>query len=222
LLDELRETGVAAYVTPVEPSTLGGIDRPEFRTEVRDRLFVDAAAVEQARRLLATLSDEIDTSSDDLAWAQIVSGFDLPVADDTARWPASEDVSAGPDSDKGPEGAAEGDEAGREDGPVRRRTPADIIDARHTAKLRAPGEEGEERFVPPTPPPLPRLEPRKQVAWVGVIGGPVLLLVSVLFGIHLPSWLSALAVGGFVIGFVALVAMMGGGEDDPWDDGAVV
>lgn len=57
-----------------------------------------------------------------------------------------------------------------------------------------------------------------------MLGGPLLLLVSVLFGVDLPGWATALAVGGFVGGFVALVVMMGGRDDDDsgWDDGAVV
>lgn len=70
---------------------------------------------------------------------------------------------------------------------------------------------------------FPQLEPWQQLAWVGVLGGPLLLLVAVLFSISLPTWVSLLAVVGFVGGFITLVARMdnGGSEDDP-DGGAVV
>jgi hypothetical protein len=222
LLDELKEHGVAAYVTPVESSSMGALDRPEFRTQVKDRLYVDAASAERARELLAAVNDEIETTGEDLAWAQIVSGYDRPLSDEGSPWPASENVGG---SDPAEGSAAATDEVGYDDEPGRR-TPADIVDARHIVSGPPPREDEEhERFVPPTPPPLPRLEPHKQLAWIGVVGGPALLLVSVLFGISLPGWLSALAVGGFVIGFIALVVMMGKRDDDDaggWDDGAVV
>lgn len=220
LFETLKEHGVAAYATPVEPSSLGIFDRPEFRTDVRDRLYVDAAAADIARTLVTALTQEIDTTSDDLAWAQIVSGYDQPLRDEATPWPATEDLTEEVADD------ATGDSAvvGYDDQAVRR-TPPDDDSTRHSAKVRAPGEDDEDGFVPPTPPPLPRLEPRQQVAWLGVVGGPLLLLVSVLFGVHLPGWLSVLAVVGFVGGFVGLVVMMGGRDDDEdsgWDDGAVV
>ena len=236
LLETLKEHGVAAYVTPVETSSMGAFDRPEFRTEVRDRLYVDAAQADHAGALIASVNDEIDTTGEDLAWAQIVSGFDQPLTDTARPWPSTEELTPEDEPDR-PEGAANGgggdlaDDVRYDDPAAARRTPSD--DERpdhdgdglhHTAKVRAPQPEEEDRFVPPTPPPLPRLEPRQQLAWLGVVGGPLLLLVSVLFGVHLPGWLSALAVAGFVGGFVGLVVMMGGKDDDSsgWDDGAVV
>ncbi len=221
LLDELKQHGVAAYVTPVETSSTGAFERPEFRTEVRDRLYVDVAFTDAANELLTGLNDEIDTTSEDLAWAQIVSGYDQPRHGE-APWPSTEDVS---DADESATVAGDAedrsDEMGYDDA-VRRRTQADDEAPHPTPTTPAP-DDGAEAFVPPPPPPLPHLEPRKQVAWLGVVGGPLLLLVSVLFGLHLPAWLSTLAVGGFVVGFVALVVMMGGDDEDSgWDDGAVV
>ena len=38
--------------------------------------------------------------------------------------------------------------------------------------------EDVDAFVPPEPPPLPVPEPDRGIAWVGVIGSPLLLLVS--------------------------------------------
>jgi hypothetical protein len=78
-----------------------------------------------------------------------------------------------------------------------------------------------DRFVPPTPPPLPRLPPDRLLAWAGLFGSPSLLLVFLVFDVGLPSWLGYLLVASFVGGFGYLVATMPRGSDiDPWDDGA--
>jgi len=82
--------------------------------------------------------------------------------------------------------------------------------------------EPEERFVPPTPPPAPRLELPHHLPWLGVLGIPVLLLVLLLAGVDLPSWLGYLLVSGFVGSFVYLVLTMKPGGRDPWDDGAQI
>ena len=76
----------------------------------------------------------------------------------------------------------------------------------------------------PAPPPLPKLDPHKQVAWLGLVGGPLLLVIAALFTVALPAWLSFLAVAGFVGGFVTLIATMDDrtDEDRDSDDGAVV
>jgi hypothetical protein len=237
LLDTLRQNGVAAYVTPVEPSSMPSFDRPEYRTEVRERLYVDSAAADAARELLRSVNAEIDTTGEDLAWAQIVSGWDRPLSGDTAPWPEAEELRAAEDDPEGHAGAVPGgrpDPAWRPDparAPDQGRPPDPLDHGDHgdghagsgAHPVRVP-EEDEDRFVPPPPPPLPRLEPRQQVAWLGVVGGPLLLLVSVLFSVRLPGWLSVLAVGGFVGGFVALVLMMGDDDDQDsgWDNGAVV
>lgn len=83
-------------------------------------------------------------------------------------------------------------------------------------------QEAEDRFVPPPPPPLPRPTADRLVAWLGVLGSPVVLLVSVLAGVSLPSWLAYGLVGAFVFGFGYLVVRMPRGPQDPWDDGARV
>jgi hypothetical protein len=85
-------------------------------------------------------------------------------------------------------------------------------------------EEGaeEERFVPPEPPPLPRVEPDRMLAWLGVLGSPVVLLCALIFSLSMPVWLGYLLVGGFVGGFIYLVVKMPREPRDPWDDGAQV
>ncbi|HEU5035955.1 MAG TPA: hypothetical protein VFT70_03040 [Nocardioides sp.] len=80
----------------------------------------------------------------------------------------------------------------------------------------------EEGFTPPEPPPLPRVEPDRLIAWIGVLGSPVVLLCALLFSFGMPSWLGYLLVAGFVGGFLYLVLKMPREPRDPWDDGAQV
>lgn len=84
--------------------------------------------------------------------------------------------------------------------------------------------EDEGHFVPPPPPPLPVVEPRRRLAWAGLFGAPLLMLIGIVVGYEYPTWLSGLLVVGFVGGFVYLVATMSRKRRDDWsgDDGAVV
>ncbi|MFJ8945806.1 hypothetical protein ACIRG4_21650 [Streptomyces sp. NPDC102395] len=77
------------------------------------------------------------------------------------------------------------------------------------------GDEG--HFVPPEPPPLPTADTTARFAWLGVLGGPVLLLVAVLLGWEMTWWLTTVCVGGFLGGFATLVVRMNPGDDE--DDG---
>jgi hypothetical protein len=89
-------------------------------------------------------------------------------------------------------------------------------------ELSEPAEE--DHFVPPEPPPLPEADATAKFAWLGVIGGPVLLLLAVLLGWHMTWWLTTVCVGGFLGGAAALVLRMDPDADD-FDDpgrGAVV
>ena len=65
-------------------------------------------------------------------------------------------------------------------------------------------------------------EDDRGIAWAGVVGAPLLLLVSLLFSIGLPSWVGYLMVAWFVGGFCYLVARMPKEPRDPWDDGSRV
>ncbi|MFF9348673.1 hypothetical protein [Streptomyces sp. NPDC014734] len=82
----------------------------------------------------------------------------------------------------------------------------------------------EGHFVPPEPPPLPEADVTAKFAWLAVVGGPVLMLVAVLLRWDMTWWLTTVCVGGFLGGFVTLVARMS--DDDEGDDdpgrGAVV
>jgi hypothetical protein len=77
-----------------------------------------------------------------------------------------------------------------------------------------------EQFVPPTPPPLPRVARDRLAAWIGVFGSPTVLLVCLVFGIPMPSLLGYALVAAFVGGFAYLVVQMPRGPRDPFDDGA--
>ncbi|GGW83844.1 hypothetical protein [Streptomyces lomondensis] len=84
-------------------------------------------------------------------------------------------------------------------------------------------EDDEGHFVPPEPPPLPSADVTAKFAWLGVLGGPVLLLLAVLLGWEMTWWLATLGIGGFLGGFATLVMRMRtDDEDDDPGRGAVV
>ncbi|MEU9996366.1 hypothetical protein [Streptomyces sp. NPDC050848] len=88
------------------------------------------------------------------------------------------------------------------------------------------GDDGEGHFVPPEPPPLPEADATTKFAWLGVVGGPVLLLLAVLLQWDMTWWMTTLGVGGFLGGFATLVGRMKHDDDDDGHDdpgrGAVV
>lgn len=142
--------------------------------------------------------DADDESADDAAWRAIVDNYgDRPELGPT------------PEPDAGPAGdLAEVDPAETEAG--------------EPAWFSAPLADPEERYVPPPPPPLPRPTRDRLFAWCGVFGSPAVLLVCLIAGISLPSFLAYALVAAFVGGFVYLVWQMPRGPRDPFDDGAQV
>lgn len=86
---------------------------------------------------------------------------------------------------------------------------------------RSEPEPAEEHFVPPPPPPLPRATPPRLLAWIGLFGVPILVLVALVTRLPVPGWLGLLLMLWFVGGFVFLVASMRPGPHDH-DDGAVL
>ena len=85
-------------------------------------------------------------------------------------------------------------------------------------------EDDDDHFVPPTPPPMPRLDPATKGAWVALFGGPAYLLIAVMLNWQVASWAAFTAVAAFVGGFATLVVRMGDRppRDSGPDDGAVV
>ena len=100
--------------------------------------------------------------------------------------------------------------------------PTRIVRPAGPAPLPPAGDD--EHYVPPVPPPLPRLDPVSKGAWVALFGGPGYLLLAVLLGWVVPSWAAFCAVAAFVGGFATLVVRMGDRppDDSGSDDGAVV
>lgn len=87
------------------------------------------------------------------------------------------------------------------------------------------GADDEGHFVPPEPPPLPAADVTAKFAWLAVLGGPLLLLLTVLLGWTMTWWLATLSIGGFLGGFATLVSRMKGDDDEENEDpgrGAVV
>ncbi|BFO20797.1 hypothetical protein SHKM778_71850 [Streptomyces sp. KM77-8] len=80
-------------------------------------------------------------------------------------------------------------------------------------------ETDEGHFVPPEPPPLPDTDITSRFAWLGVLGGPLLLLLAILLGWEMSWWLTTLCIGGFLGGFVTLVMRMRTDDEDDEDPG---
>ncbi|MDX3000202.1 hypothetical protein PWY87_00870 [Kribbella solani] len=210
VLDALAAAGIAAYCeNQSEARTPEEAAEPTVRIPVGyEVIYVDAEAVEQARPV-------IDRSTEDAEWKSLVEQFNQPSApghdgaeDPVPRWPVSEDV-----DDKYeplidvPAGLAI-------------ETPADDEDEEPVKK---PADDPHDHFVPPEPPRGPRLDWISRAAWLGLLGGPLLLIVAALFDFG-TGRITTLAVAGFIGGFLTLVLRMkdrlppGSGGDD----GAVV
>jgi hypothetical protein len=159
---------------------------------------------------------------EDAAWAAIV-----------ANYGARPEMGPEPSADDPADGDRPGDQSGSdrsaEDRPGlfdRSYLDAQLARAeRQQPELDTPATwDDEGHFVPPTPPPLPTLDPRRKAAWIGLFGSPALMLIGIVLGWTFPAWLGFLLVGAFVGGFGYLVATMPRGGHDDWsgDDGAVV
>lgn len=172
-----------------------------------DEIFVAAESEERARAVIAR-------STEDAEWKSLVEQFNAPAAEGhdatpVPRWPASEDVdenSYEPLIDV-PAGLIVGDtdEEPPEEPPARRT------------------EDHHDHFVPPEPPRGPRLDWISRAAWLGLIGGPLLLIAAALLDFG-TGRTTTIAVVGFIGGFLTLVIRMKDRlppEDTP-DDGAVV
>jgi len=137
---------------------------------------------------------------------------------------------AGADGQPGPR--ADGEEPGAAPPPPRGWDPVPGVTpaqphariVRPAAPAPLPPAGDDEHYVPPVPPPLPRLDPVSKGAWAALFGGPGYLLLAVLLGWVVPGWAAFCAVGAFVGGFATLVVRMSDrppGDSGP-DDGAVV
>ena len=215
LLDRLRQAGVAAYSAPAlgRRGPYGDTVPPVGPT---DSVYVDASAREQARVVTDAYLGEI---RDEIAWADIVAGFDRDVSelgDVVPRWPVSEDVE--PDEDDGTGRRA------TESGPVIGfEVLRDGVPTSPVVRREGPADDPEDHFQPPPPPPLPDIDRVGRFAWAGAVGGPVVLVLAALARLQLDGWVGLLALVAFMAGFVTLVVRMKPRNSDSGpDDGAVV
>ena len=175
-------------------------------------------------------------ADDEAAWRDLVAQYRSPaVTGGAAPWPVREDLPGGLAATADSPGDSPGDDTDPDlgqvalpgwDDPVPGVIPAPprFRVVRPAGPPQPPPVADDERFVPPVPPPLPRLDPVSKGAWVALFGGPGYLLLAVLFGWQIPGWAAFCAVAAFVGGFAALVVKMGDrpAEDGGPDDGAVV
>ena len=68
-----------------------------------------------------------------------------------------------------------------------------------------PAPDPEDTFVPPEPPPLPKLDTVGRLAWGGVLGGPLLVLISVIIPGLIGPTVVTVGILAFVAGFLTLV-----------------
>ena len=190
---------------------------------------------------------------EEAVWLDLVARFDAPApAAEEAPWPDREDL-AGPvhvTPPALPPTAAGGAAQGAADQPdraaraaacsaARPRCPASPRRARRRPDQPWPplgagagprdvpsvDDTAGDHYVPPVPPPLPRLDPVTKGAWVALFGGPLYLLISTAAGATISGLAAFLAVAAFVGGFVILVLRMDNGrppDSGSDDDGAVV
>ncbi|MFC0624373.1 hypothetical protein [Kribbella deserti] len=198
VLSALAEAGIAAYAEQVEPS--------ETSRRTMDKLYVDQASAERAGVVIAR-------SSEDAEWKALVAQFDeAPAADKpgeaatVARWPAIEDLDIETDRSE-PVRITEEDEPESEPKP----RPAQAKDPH-------------DHYIPPEPPRGPRLDWISRLAWAGVLGGPLVLILVALLSIGSGSRITLFAALAFAAGFLTLVVRMKDRlpGDDSGDDGAVV
>jgi hypothetical protein len=187
----------------------------------------------------------------DAAFAAIVAEFGRPAEGGVGPWPAAEDIdddapdepaggTSGPEPGTGKPGKPGGPVApaqGTAGGAAEAARRAARRGPRHrlTDGTSLPGDEpgsgayeahepddDRERFVPPEAPPITSTDLVSRLAWLGVLGGPLCLLVAALISHALPAIVVLLTLAAFIGGFVTLVLRLPRDRGDDGDDGAVV
>lgn len=177
---------------------------------------------------------------EEAAWAAIVAGYgkepdlDEPAApsedgaepaDETERKPDGERLRKSDDAEPAPDAPSPDDEAAGE-APPAPRSPGEVV---RSFTVYAPGtgprdwsareDPEDDHFVPPEPPPLPETDTATKFAWLGAVGGPLLLIGAAVFGIEYTWWLVTLGFGGFIVGFGTLLTHLRDGDDEGDDPG---
>jgi hypothetical protein len=167
----------------------------------------------------------------DAAFAAIVADFAQPAPAGAGPWPAAEDIEDD-EPDSGEQPSAQAPDAVSPDArfrPIRRPPRHRLPDGTGGAGAYELGtgygtddDDEQDRFVPPEPPPITSTDLLSRLAWLGVIGGPLFLLVAALVWRTLPTFVVIIALGAFIGGFITLVARLPRDRGDGSDDGAVV
>ena len=170
-------------------------------------------------------------SGDDAAWQELIARFDVPADDGAVPWPEREDLADSvPAAPAVPDSVRDGapDPLRAEPGePLRAGSaanPAGTGPGHGPRDTTAPDDPEDEHYIPPVPPPLPKLNPATKLAWMALFGGPCYLLLATVMGWSVSGLAAFLCVAAFIGGFAALVIRMdnGGPRDSGPDDGAVV
>lgn len=200
VLARLSTHGIAAYAVPAQghdPVTYAALP-----PRLRDRVFVDATAVDAAR---AVIADELpeDAVDEETAWREIVATLRRDDGAGLAPWPSAEDVTRprhlARRAEPPPAPPVEGELVGADLEPI-------------------------EHFEPPPPPPLPVVSTRSAYGIAAILGGLIVLIVPTMAGDPVGPELLVLAVAAIIGGFVVLLSRMREGPptDSGPDDGAVV
>ncbi len=212
VLELLAHAQIPAYAEPLVGDTgpyrdVRAPDRPTTRIYVeRTRLGAARAAIAEGLPSLkadfhadaaarADADDMRRASSEriDAAWEDIIAGFH------TAEPPAR------------PEGSGLSQRLVREHTEPQPAGPRDYA---------LPDDVDDDGFTPPPPPPMPRPRDRFDLlAWIGIIGGPLTIILAFVLG--LGGWIAAGGFAAFTAGFIALIARAPD-HRDVGDDGAVV
>lgn len=217
VLDLLGQAQIPAYAEPLVGDTgpyrnVQAPDRPttriyvertrlhEARTAISEGLptltadfHADAAARADADDMRRASSERIDE-----AWEDLVAGFHT----------------AEPPERPGVEGS------GLSHRLVREHTQPPEPPAGGPRDYALPDDLEDEGFTPPPPPPMPRPRDRFDAfAWIGVIAGPIAIILAFVF--QLGGWVAAGGFAAFTAGFITLIARTSDHRDHG-DDGAVV
>ena len=228
VLDLLAQARIPAHAEPLVGDTgpyrdVRAPDRPTTRIYVeksrlaearhaisdglpslRAEFHADAAARADADDMKRASADRIEA-----AWDDIVAGFH------TADPPPRPGVEGSGLSQRLVREHTEPPEPTHPDAPVPTATPTS-----GPRDYELADDLDDEGFTPPPPPPMPRPRDRfDALAWIGLIGGPLAIILAFVLGTG--GWLAAAGFAAFTAGFVTLVARSSDRRDDG-DNGAVV
>lgn len=211
VLEALATAGIAAYAEPATSAEAAYLGSGRSMGP-SDRITVDGEHRRAARQVMDALLPELRSElaahrrdTDDQAWTQIVAGFDATTAEPEVK-PWNEKAAA-----------TEGDEwADFRRAPEPQALPQELT-----------GVDDDEHYTPPPAPPVPSGDTVTRLAWTGLIGGPLYLMLASILNWNidgLTGLANLAAVGAFVGGMITLITRM---KDEPLidesdDDGAVV